>query len=523
MKRPLFLFLLALNTLFLSAQEAAFEVLVPKVNVIGESFKTFCTGISDGGFIVNPSIGNTLWKISEEGEVLEELEYSIGSIVDCQTYFCALLDIPDDPEHHLAVVLLIDWATETGNVFHVLKIDNDLCYNPAETWVVDLSDNVKLIQRGYPKHQRFNLEADGSISFATKAQNYDSVNGLLLARVTPSGEKTLGFFDTLCHNDYNYLTDFVPAGDSYKMVVNHGIPSDYPLPNTYDSYLNCYDVNREFDYIDSVFCFIPKYLDQSPLAFTASNGVLFVPDNGLEENHNTTAKLSDSVFVFPANLTVITASNMLFGAGLWKIDNGFNVLQHVAMSFNKKTDFLYCNNPVLFNGTYLYYCYTEHKEAWYSPRRTIVCKLDTDLNLIWQRWYGTEQGWYVITDMSLTNDGGAVLSGIGNTSCQQIDGKMLPYILKITADGYCSMKENSEPPLRPYNCYPNPVEDMLRLEYSPDVTPGQLELYDLQGRLLRTQNSSFETVNMENLPAGTYTLRVLLEDGTSYSDKVVKQ
>ncbi|MBR3709552.1 MAG: T9SS type A sorting domain-containing protein [Bacteroidales bacterium] len=180
---------------------------------------------------------------------------------------------------------------------------------------------------------------------------------------------------------------------------------------------------------------------------------------------------------------------------------------------------LYAWEPLLINGEDVYLCYMVYKGTSSSPMRTVVCKLDSGLNLKWKRWYGAASGRYIITGTALTGDGGCLLTGEGNAATSNPS----PYVLKITADGYCSMKENSEPPLRPYNCYPNPVEDMLRLEYSPDVTPGQLELYDLQGRLLRTQNSSFETVNMENLPAGTYTLRVLLEDGTSYSDKVVKQ
>jgi hypothetical protein len=77
--------------------------------------------------------------------------------------------------------------------------------------------------------------------------------------------------------------------------------------------------------------------------------------------------------------------------------------------------------------------------------------------------------------------------------------------------------------IRPYMFYPNPAQDQLRLQYSPDVQPKQIELYDLQGRLVRTQSKAFESIDMSQLPAGTYTLRVTLEDGKTYSDKVVKE
>ena len=67
--------------------------------------------------------------------------------------------------------------------------------------------------------------------------------------------------------------------------------------------------------------------------------------------------------------------------------------------------------------------------------------------------------------------------------------------------------------------------DMYSIMYhnSPDVQPAQVALHDLQGRLVRTQQRNLEHIDMSQLPAGTYTLRVTLEDGKTYSDKVVKE
>jgi len=41
--------------------------------------------------------------------------------------------------------------------------------------------------------------------------------------------------------------------------------------------------------------------------------------------------------------------------------------------------------------------------------------------------------------------------------------------------------------------------------------------------MVHTQSKAFESIDMSQLPTGTYTLRVTLEDGKSYSDKVVKE
>ena len=76
---------------------------------------------------------------------------------------------------------------------------------------------------------------------------------------------------------------------------------------------------------------------------------------------------------------------------------------------------------------------------------------------------------------------------------------------------------------RPYLAYPNPVHDQICLHYSPDVQPKALELYDMQGRLIRKHNDNFEHFDMEGLLAGQYVLKVVFYDGTNYSEKIIKK
>ena len=73
-----------------------------------------------------------------------------------------------------------------------------------------------------------------------------------------------------------------------------------------------------------------------------------------------------------------------------------------------------------------------------------------------------------------------------------------------------------------FSVYPNPAQDQLYLQFSPDVSPKQIELYDLQGRLVRTQGKGLDCIDMEGLPDGQYLMKVTMENGKVYSDKVVK-
>ena len=80
-----------------------------------------------------------------------------------------------------------------------------------------------------------------------------------------------------------------------------------------------------------------------------------------------------------------------------------------------------------------------------------------------------------------------------------------------------------ETKLRPYLFYPNPAQNQLHLQFSPDVTPKTIELYDLQGRLVHTQRNGLESLNLQGLASGAYTMRVTLEDGKVFTDKIVKE
>ena len=92
----------------------------------------------------------------------------------------------------------------------------------------------------------------------------------------------------------------------------------------------------------------------------------------------------------------------------------------------------------------------------------------------------------------------------------------------IHDDGVVGTPE-AEAFIRPYLFFPNPAQDQLHLQYSPDVKPDKVELYDLQGRLVRTQSEGIESINLQGLAPGQYLMKVTLEDGKTYSDKVVKE
>lgn len=120
-----------------------------------------------------------------------------------------------------------------------------------------------------------------------------------------------------------------------------------------------------------------------------------------------------------------------------------------------------------------------------------------------------------------TQDGGCLVSGKVMYDINQEEADL--FVLKINADGTVGNDEILVEDILLYTIYPNPAHDHFCLQYSPNVQPAQVELYDLQGRLVRTQRGNFDHIDISQLPTGTYTMRVIMEDGKAYSDKVVKE
>ena len=154
-------------------------------------------------------------------------------------------------------------------------------------------------------------------------------------------------------------------------------------------------------------------------------------------------------------------------------------------------------------------------DTGYNNRLVLVC-LDENLNIKWTRYFLEPDMFHWATCMTVLHDGKVA---IGSYKYMEIPGSISVVI--IQDDGWNTLE--MEATIRPYLFYPNPAQNELLLQYSPDVTPKQIELYDLQGRLVQTQSKNLESLNLAGLPAGTYTMRVMLEGGKVFSDKVVKE
>ena len=69
--------------------------------------------------------------------------------------------------------------------------------------------------------------------------------------------------------------------------------------------------------------------------------------------------------------------------------------------------------------------------------------------------------------------------------------------------------------------FPNPVEDRLSLQLSGNASCKNVEIYGIDGSLLKSQNDDFEKIDVSALPTGLYIAKINLNDGTMFTEKVV--
>lgn len=167
---------------------------------------------------------------------------------------------------------------------------------------------------------------------------------------------------------------------------------------------------------------------------------------------------------------------------------------------------------------YFAYC-TQDPETFYFGTpvgRVSVVKMDADFNIVWQRFCLEPEGYSRVGSECIALEGGGV--AVGGTV---FGAPPELFFIVFNDEGWNVTEIDSH--FRPYSYYPNPVKDQLSLFYSPDVWPSRIELYDLQGRKVLTQSSSLEQLDLQGLSAGQYLMKITLENGRTFTDKVVKE
>ena len=392
--------------------------------------------------------------------------------------------------------------------------DNDLHHNPAEDVVVPLCDGF-----GYPGHSMFDSNHDMITTYfkPTTEQTGDQY----MARIGLDG--TLKRHALLAEDFFRDLHPLREIKDSPFQYFQWNGGHDFPFSEfsvyVIDSLFNMDTVplsgilRKELLFQHPIYPSLNIYAyehlvigNETEVISAGGNDVLVAAEYAIDTNFSATNEDRGVAVVKYDLITKRPKCYAVFNDFHWYGSNG------TPMGLKMLDD-----------GT-VYFLYKEHG---YPEESINIVKMNANLNVEWKRFCKTQNlnmYWMLNSPITIKNEAGEE-EGVAWSGGAIRDGNYDLY-------GWVYFILNHEGPVgtddsgivvRPYAFWPNPAKDFLHLEYSPDVTPTRIELYDLQGRLMRSQTSALESLNMEGLAAGTYTMRVTLEGGKAFSDKVVKE
>ncbi len=228
---------------------------------------------------------------------------------------------------------------------------------------------------------------------------------------------------------------------------------------------------------------------------------------------NSTRWINDSVFLLtgyytPENYTLTKVIKIKADTTLLQ---PFKVLEikdndsSIRNAWYNNLDFIDVNN--IYVGSWMYKTLPDYYE--HVNTKIVLTKIDSALNIKWQRKYGGD-GYYDIFGLKVTQDGGCVMGGTyyGPTQSNEKD----PFIIKVDSTGFLSWIYNLPNDFIKLTVYPNPGTDKMIVNNPP--INSKLVLYNINGQAIITQplNES-NSVNTVSLKSGIYLYQVINSKG----------
>ena len=155
----------------------------------------------------------------------------------------------------------------------------------------------------------------------------------------------------------------------------------------------------------------------------------------------------------------------------------------------------------------------------------VLSKFDKELNLIWQKYYGGDC-FYKLISITATKDGGCLLSG--DKWLYNTDNSVIAYLLKVDkfGNGPASLIER-QGKIKTHELilYPNPSKSNLNIRTAVQRIGGEFKMYDISGKQVLQQKitQSITQINTNNLPAGAYIYKYIHKNKVIESGKWIKE
>jgi Secretion system C-terminal sorting domain len=494
--RTIFLFLFLFSEWFLTAQIA----LTPFSDLSGTKDRAFHSYKTDNGFIYsvptnNPKFQNRLYKLNEEGKILDSLYIGNDSVA-----YTLYLHRQNNKNYIIAAeypMYLNDKAAILANIYRVLfEIDDNLkitSYKKYNKLPFGFSRRVSRYTEGIACYhsESARIEKD-TLQFVQFSLNVDSTGTIIMEQQTYYEELGLGT------NDFYKSTKLLATQNVYNTAI------------TKDYFYVFGEINPKF--------FPPNEPYNAGLMgrFDKTGKLL---QNATTDIYNSGA-MGDGLVGVIENGKIYCAYSQLFSpiinverlATFDRRDMNFKVekktqVKTMGMIPRGSNPFAFSTNGDIY--------FLAQKEDTIG-----ITKHSKDLDFIWEKKYKLPQHYGI--SLKTTKDGGLILEcteftapGISNVRLYKINAEGL-----VTSSTNLGEISDSKPLL-----YPNPFEDNLKVAFlSP--TAFNYFLTDITGRIVKKESviaTNFYEILTQDLAKGIYILNLKTSDGGVFSKKIVKQ
>ena len=461
--------------------------------------------------------------LSPEGEVVKQLVFQIDG--KNLKYF-GLYRHPEDENEILAIATLYEGNTMNDFIqkeIAFIRFDEDL--NIISQTVHDFGDEyVHLSADGNLHRLRLLLDNEGTVTMVAHCKKTTGYCNLF-ARFTSDGE-------LLAQTEF----DLTSSGAGRLINCSANMKSDRSFG------MILYESNNGGDHyyeVDSAFNFTRTgKLAQLALRETVDTTYKYTLE-GFVENLNDSVALITSTGRFIKHLggksgcfhylTSLDDSLNVLNTDIWDIatdDNAPGGIDYQSTRLPARDVAISITDDAIFHCGVMGINDHSHNPSVSSiaPSTITLSKFDKEMNLQWRRYYGGDDNFYDVDVIKATEDGGCIMTGVYNEGVNVYD--LLSYILKVDENGYDAIGENAESLAKPYFCYPNPAKDIVYIEFSPDVECQSVEIYTLDGRMVKTCHGASlqnNAIDISNINAGVYIMKIRMANGKEFTERIVKE
>ncbi len=463
------------------------------------------TSNNDFLFVIHPfdeCTDDYILKVSSYGDIQGTFNYEFS---EGFVKLFGLFQRPGQNDFFIALAAVYDGQSATD--IAIISFDIDL--NFIDEKRISFSDVVQnMVPIVIPSATTYDDEVAITAHVILKTGGY----GHLYTRINLDGER-LALQTDDSYNTAYALTSSIACIDNYKKrfaVLNTkiedigtGLGIMSLVVETMDSTMMAYK-SQEIDYENTSDC--PNFFFGS-----AETPVI--------------KALNDSIIIMNLRAKEYDCANLkYFGNCLVEMDHELDITR-TTFHFHEQNDIIVkipLRNSFDLSNDYIYSCDIINLNNYHPLYKTkcLIVKYDMDMNVIWERFVNREEGYYYPHYVLATEDGGCLIAGY---ACDENYMYKYSYALKTDADGNLGVGENDYIFVRPYYVYPNPAKDFIIIEISPDVNVQGVSIYALDGRLVKSLDLDFGTIDISNLNAGIYIMKLRMSDGLEYSERIVKE